>query len=122
MGDVSESARENSVVDRNGLDSRCRNQNGESLIMATTHTPDIVTPVTGDLQKHPPGLYVLFATEMWERFSFYSMLALFTLYLQNGEEGFGWPRNDATRLYSYYLALVYFSPLIGGWIADRALG
>lgn len=88
----------------------------------TTHTPDFATPVTGDLQKHPPGLYVLFATEMWERFSFYSMLALFTLYLQNGEQGFGWPRNDATRLYSYYLALVYFSPLIGGWIADRALG
>jgi POT family proton-dependent oligopeptide transporter len=78
--------------------------------------------VGGDLQKHPKGLYVLFGAEMWERFSFYSMLALFTLYLQNAEEGFGWARNDATRLYSYYLAAVYFSPLIGGWIADRKLG
>lgn len=72
--------------------------------------------------KHPKGLYVLFGAEMWERFSFYSMLALFTLYLQNAEEGFGWARNDATRLYSYYLAAVYFSPLIGGFIADRKLG
>ena len=48
--------------------------------MATsTHTPDVVNAVPGDLNKHPKGLYVLFATEMWERFSFYSMLALFTL-------------------------------------------
>jgi POT family proton-dependent oligopeptide transporter len=75
-----------------------------------------------DLTAHPKGLYVLFGAEMWERFSFYSMLALFTLYLQNAEEGFGWVRNDATRLYSYYLAAVYFTPLIGGFIADRALG
>ncbi|HLM00104.1 MAG TPA: peptide MFS transporter [Pyrinomonadaceae bacterium] len=75
-----------------------------------------------DLTGHPKGLYVLFGAEMWERFSFYSMLALFTLYLQNAEEGFGWVRNDATRLYSYYLAAVYFTPLIGGFIADRALG
>ncbi len=73
-------------------------------------------------EKHPKGLYVLFATEMWERFSFYSMLALFTLYLQNTEAGFGWARPDATRLYAIYLAAVYFSPLIGGFIADRALG
>jgi len=72
--------------------------------------------------KHPKGLYVLFATEMWERFSFYSMLALFTLYLQNPDAGFGWARPDATRLYAIYLAAVYFSPLIGGFIADRALG
>jgi proton-dependent oligopeptide transporter, POT family len=75
-----------------------------------------------DSQKHPPGLYVLFATEMWERFSFYSMLALFTLYLQNPTEGFGWARNDATRLYAIYLAAVYFSPLVGGFIADRKWG
>ena len=89
--------------------------------MAATTTADGVV-VGGDLTKHPKGLYVLFGTEMWERFSFYSMLALFTLYLQNAEAGFGWLRNDATRLYSYYLAAVYFSPLIGGFIADRKLG
>lgn len=71
---------------------------------------------------HPKGLYVLFATEMWERFSFYSMLALFTLYLQDTVDGFAWERADATRLYAWYLAAVYFSPLVGGIIADRKLG
>ncbi|HKY26803.1 MAG TPA: peptide MFS transporter [Pyrinomonadaceae bacterium] len=75
-----------------------------------------------DVRTHPRGLYVLFATEMWERFSFYSMLALFTLYLQDTAQGFGWARPDATRLYAIYLAAVYFSPLIGGIIADRKLG
>lgn len=76
----------------------------------------------GDQQKHPPGLYVLFFTEMWERFGFYSMLAMFTLYLRNPEQGFGWSTRDATILYSYYLMFVYASPLIGGWIADNLLG
>ncbi len=73
-------------------------------------------------EKHPKGLYVLFATEMWERFSFYSMLALFTLYLQNAAEGFAWTSAQATTLYSNYLMFVYFSPLVGGWLADRKLG
>jgi POT family proton-dependent oligopeptide transporter len=75
-----------------------------------------------DLKTHPKGLYVLFATEMWERFSFYSMLALFTLYLQNPDEGFGWSAARATGLYANYLMFVYASPLIGGWLADRKLG
>jgi POT family proton-dependent oligopeptide transporter len=73
-------------------------------------------------ETHPKGLYVLFATEMWERFSFYSMLALFTLYLQNPNEGFGWSAAQATGLYANYLMFVYASPLIGGWLADRKLG
>src|SRR5688500_13475417 len=72
--------------------------------------------------KHPKGLYVLFATEMWERFSFYSMLALFTLYLRHSTEGFGWTAADATSLYSNYLMFVYASPLIGGLIADKLTG
>jgi POT family proton-dependent oligopeptide transporter len=59
---------------------------------------------------------------MWERFSFYSMLSLFTLYLQNPAEGFGWSVESATRLYSNYLMFVYASPLVGGWLADRKLG
>jgi proton-dependent oligopeptide transporter, POT family len=71
---------------------------------------------------HPKGLYVLFATEMWERFSFYSMLALFTLYLRHSTEGFGWTATDATSLYSNYLMFVYASPLIGGLIADKLTG
>ena len=74
------------------------------------------------LEKHPKGLAVLFATEMWERFSFYSMLALFTLYLRDPTEGFGWTAAEATALYSNYLMFVYASPLIGGFIADRITG
>lgn len=73
-------------------------------------------------EKHPPGLAVLFATEMWERFSFYSMLALFTLYLRDPNEGFGWTAAEATWLYSTYLMFVYLSPLIGGLIADKVTG
>ncbi len=73
-------------------------------------------------ERHPPGLYVLAATEMWERFSFYSMLAMFTLYLQDRTQGFGWTAAQATRLYGLYLACVYFSPLAGGYLADRKLG
>lgn len=80
------------------------------------------TATAGHDQGHPRGLYALFATEMWERFSFYSMLALFTLYLQDPKEGFGWTSGQATGLYANYLAFVYASPLIGGWLADRFLG
>jgi POT family proton-dependent oligopeptide transporter len=84
----------------------------ETISSATIH----------DVTTHPKGLYVLFATEMWERFSFYSMLALFTLYLRNPEEGFGWTAAEATTLYSTYLFFVYFSPLVGGILADWKLG
>ncbi len=76
----------------------------------------------GDVDKHPKGLYALFATEMWERFSFYSMLALFTLYLQDPTQGFGWTPAQATGLYANYLMFVYASPLIGGLIADKVTG
>lgn len=74
-------------------------------------------------EKHPKGLYVLFATEMWERFSYYSMLAMFALYLRDTTgEGFAWSSDSATTLYANYLMFVYASPLIGGWLADRKLG
>src|SRR5262245_7644225 len=77
----------------------------------------------GHHEKHPPGLYVLFFTEMWERFGFYSMLAMFTLYLRAPEgQGFAWTAESATNLYANYLMFVYASPLIGGWIADKKLG
>jgi len=72
--------------------------------------------------KHPKGLYVLFATEMWERFSFYSMLSLFVLYLRDPVSGFGWTATEATSLYANYLMFVYLSPLVGGFLADRFLG
>jgi POT family proton-dependent oligopeptide transporter len=74
------------------------------------------------LECHPKGLYVLFATEMWERFSFYSMLAMFTLYLQDPVQGFGWTKHEATTLYSNYLMFVYASPLVGGFLANWKLG
>ncbi len=77
---------------------------------------------TNDLKTHPKGLYVLFGTELWERFSFYSMLALFTLYLRDPTEGFGWTATEATSLYANYLMFVYASPLIGGLIADKITG
>ena len=88
--------------------------------MATTTADNF--GVTGDLEKHPKGLYVLFSTELWERFSFYSMLALFTLYLRDPVEGFGWTAAEATGLYANYLMFVYASPLIGGLIADKLTG
>jgi POT family proton-dependent oligopeptide transporter len=75
------------------------------------------------IERHPKGLVVLFATEMWERFSFYTMLAMFTLYLRDDTgQGFAWTSDQATRLYSNYLMFVYASPLLGGWLADRKLG
>ncbi|MGA7616444.1 MAG: peptide MFS transporter [Thermoanaerobaculia bacterium] len=73
-------------------------------------------------EKHPKGLYVLFATEMWERFGFYTMLAMLTLYMRDGLQGFGWTTAKATGVYSWYQAFVYATPLIGGWLADRFLG
>lgn len=80
------------------------------------------TPQLQPQGGHPKGLYVLFASEAWERFSFYSMLALFTLYLRDANEGFGWTESEAISLYSWYLTFVYASPLIGGLLADRYLG
>ena len=68
---------------------------------------------------HPKGLYVLFFTEMWERFGFYTMLAIFVYYMQ---ENFGWDAATATNVYGIFLAGVYFTPIIGGWIADNILG
>jgi POT family proton-dependent oligopeptide transporter len=71
-------------------------------------------------ERHPRGLYILFASEMWERFGFYTALAVMTLYLQRG--GFGWSKTEATNLWSNYLMFVYLTPLIGGWLADKFLG
>jgi POT family proton-dependent oligopeptide transporter len=73
-------------------------------------------------EKHPPGLYVLFATELWERFGFYTLGAMLALYLRDSVQGMGWREQDATTLFSYYLMFVYASPLIGGWLADKWMG
>ncbi len=73
-------------------------------------------------EKHPRGLYVLFFTEMWERFSFYTVGAMYVLYVQDAAQGFGWTRVQATSVFSFYLMFVYASPLIGGLLADLKLG
>ena len=75
----------------------------------------------------PRGLWVLFATEMWERFSYYGMRALLVLYLISASDdpqnpGFGWMEGDAYRLYGLYTWAVYLTPIFGGMLADRFLG
>ena len=73
---------------------------------------------------HPSGLFVLFFTEMWERFSYYGMRALLVLFLTATllDEGWGWERADALVLYGWYTGLVYLTPIIGGFIADKVMG
>ena len=74
--------------------------------------------------NHPSGLFVLFFTEMWERFSYYGMRAILVLFLTSSllNDGWGWEREDALMLYGWYTGLAYFTPIIGGVIADRFLG
>ncbi len=71
------------------------------------------------LKNHPKGLMTLFFTEMWERFGFYTMLAVFTLYM---DETLGWTDAHKGQVYGLYLGFVYFTPIAGGWIADKYLG
>ncbi|MDE2429613.1 MAG: peptide MFS transporter [Burkholderiales bacterium] len=73
---------------------------------------------------HPDSLFVLFFTEMWERFSYYGMRALLVLFLVTtaSKGGWGWSRADATSLYGWYTGLVYLTPILGGYIADQILG
>jgi len=79
-----------------------------------------------ELFGHPVGLYILFFTEMWERFSYYGMRALFVLYLTtktvDENPGLGWSSGEALALYGWYTMLVYVASIPGGWIADKVLG
>jgi POT family proton-dependent oligopeptide transporter len=59
---------------------------------------------------------------MWERFSYYGMRALLVLYLVDLHDGFGWSKAGASQLYGWYTALVYLTPVVGGYLADRFLG
>lgn len=76
------------------------------------------TAATAD-QRQPRGLYVLFSAEAWERFSYYGMRALLVLYLVNHLE---YERADALKIYGLYTGLVYLTPMIGGYLADKWLG
>jgi len=75
---------------------------------------------------HPAGLYVLFFTELWERFSYYGMRAILVLFLvaetTGGNPGFGWNNEQALALYGWYTMLVYLASIPGGILADRLLG
>ncbi|WDE03922.1 peptide MFS transporter [Thalassomonas viridans] len=81
-------------------------------------------PATGTFLGHPKGLFLLFGTEMWERFGYYGMRALLVLYLvatvENG--GFGWTTGEALGLYGTFTMAVYLTPMIGGWLADNFIG
>lgn len=73
---------------------------------------------------HPASLFVLFFTEMWERFSYYGMRALLTVFLVSEitKGGWGWSNEEAMSLYGWYTMLVYATPLLGGIIADKLTG
>ena len=75
---------------------------------------------------HPAGLFVLFFTEMWERFSFYGMRILLVLFLTapilSDNPGWDWPREHALALIGTYASLLYLTPIVGGWIADKITG
>ncbi|MBI3138072.1 MAG: peptide MFS transporter [Sphingobacteriales bacterium] len=73
-------------------------------------------------KQHPKALPFLFFSEMWERFGYYLMIGIFTLYLKDAKEGFNMDERDSASLYGTFIALVYFTPFLGGLIADRFLG
>lgn len=75
-------------------------------------------------KKHPPGLYLLFFTEMWERFSYYGLRGLLTLYLTTAlvSGGLGFSPAWALSIYGFYTGACYFTPMIGGYLTDRFLG
>ena len=88
--------------------------------------PSSSTPHQRTILGHPAGLFVLFFTELWERFSYYGMRALFTIFLvaetTSQNPGFGWSNEEAIWLYGWYTMLVYIAAVPGGWVADNLLG
>ncbi len=79
-----------------------------------------------EILGHPIGLFILFFTEMWERFSYYGMRGILVLYMATSataiDPGLGWSNKDAIWLYGWYTMLVYVASIPGGWIADKFLG
>ncbi|MEF3077618.1 peptide MFS transporter [Winogradskyella poriferorum] len=86
----------------------------------------IKQPHQKELFGHPVGLFILFFTEMWERFSYYGMRGILVLYMATSataiDPGLGWTNKDAIWLYGWYTMLVYVASIPGGWIADKFLG
>jgi POT family proton-dependent oligopeptide transporter len=75
--------------------------------------------MTHNSTAHPKGLYVLYSTEMWERFNFYGMRAILSLFLVNA---LAFKQNEASILYGGFLGLSYLMPMLGGYVSDRYLG
>jgi POT family proton-dependent oligopeptide transporter len=73
-------------------------------------------------KSHPKALPYLFLSEMWERFGYYLMIGIFTLYLKDVEAGFAMTEKEASDLYGTFIALVFLTPFIGGLVADRYWG
>ncbi|HEY2514763.1 MAG TPA: peptide MFS transporter [Polyangiaceae bacterium] len=92
-----------------------------SSTMATTElassSPASLPPAAAT--KQPGVLYMLFSTEAWERFSYYGMRAILVLYMT---KVLTFEQSSASKIYGWYTGLVYLTPLLGGWLADRALG
>jgi POT family proton-dependent oligopeptide transporter len=74
--------------------------------------------------RHHKGLYLLFTVEMWERFSYYGMRALLIFYLTKSwlDGGLGYDEQTGNLIYGFFTGFVYFTPLIGGWLADHKIG
>lgn len=89
-----------------------------TTIDATGATPGLTIDTRG-IAGHPRGLTTLFFTEMWERFSFYGMRALLMLYMT---KGLNFEQQYAGLIYGTYASSVYWTPLIGGWLADKIFG
>jgi proton-dependent oligopeptide transporter, POT family len=89
------------------------------VVEADDHSPGPGVGLLRSCFNHPKGLYALFFTEMWERFSFYLMLNLLALYLS---EYLAFGRERSSDVATWYMSLVYFTPFIGGFIADRFTG
>ena len=76
------------------------------------------------LSEQPAGIFLLFSTEFWERFSYYGMLGLLVLFMvgPTARGGLGWDNAVALRVFGIFLAMIWFAPMIGGWAADRFIG
>lgn len=82
--------------------------------------------IKAEVLGHPSQLFVLFFTEMWERFSYYGMRALLVIFLigelTGDNPGWGWEREAALSLLGTYALMVYLTPIVGGWLADQKIG
>src|SRR5687767_287028 len=94
--------------------------------MFYTFSLTLITTAMSDIKerRHPKALPYLFLTEMWERFGYYLMLGIFSLYMLDSASngGMGFAPSKKSDIYGTYLGLVYLTPFIGGLLADRIFG